>query len=303
MPQIDNESKRMEKEELQKIWNVELDLLIQFIRVCKKYNLQYYLSGGTLLGCIRHGGFIPWDDDIDIDMPRKDYEKLCSVASMEFQYPYFWQTASSDPGYFSGHAKLRNSNTLCIIPEDMYFCYNKGIFIDIFPLDNLPDSKIKRWFFCHMVYILKTIIIFGSPAYQAYSHKLLSRICRPVCKLIYEIKTLKSLSNKYDCLCMHYEGTETKFFAPISAFPLRKAAYWRKELYCEIVKKSFENIDVYVPEKYHDILSQLFGNYMNPLQIESNHRVIYFNAEVSDNKRLRGSKNELFYVNDGREWH
>lgn len=133
--------------EMKEVWAVELDLLAKLQSVCKKYNLTVLADSGTLLGAIRHKGFIPWDDDIDVVMLRKDYDVLLSVADKEFKDPYFFQTAYSEKNYIRAHAQLRNSNTTgCTIP-DLTTSYNKGIFIDIFPLDNLPDDiKVRDKF-------------------------------------------------------------------------------------------------------------------------------------------------------------
>ena len=99
---------------MKKIWAVELDLLDQLDRVCQKYDIPWYLSGGSLLGAVRHHGYIPWDDDIDLMMYRKDFDRLCEVAEDEFAEPYFFQTEETDPGAMRGHAQLRNSST-CLL--------------------------------------------------------------------------------------------------------------------------------------------------------------------------------------------
>ena len=82
---------------MKKIWAVELDLLAKFIDVCNKHELNYFVDGGTLLGAVRHKGFIPWDDDVDVIMPREDYDKLFEIAAQEFQYPYFFHREASLP--------------------------------------------------------------------------------------------------------------------------------------------------------------------------------------------------------------
>ena len=106
---------------MKEVWAVELDLLAQFDRVCRKHAIHYVASGGTLLGAIRHHGFIPWDDDIDLMVSRSDYDKLCAVAAQEFGQPYFFQTEYADPGFMRGFARLRNSATAGI----QRFEYNK----------------------------------------------------------------------------------------------------------------------------------------------------------------------------------
>ncbi len=125
-----------------KIWAIEIDLLLEIDRVCKRYDLEYFLFWGSLLGAVRHCGFVPWDDDIDIVMPRKDYEKLLTLGD-EFSAPYFFQTPYTDKGFFYAHAKLRNSNTTAWDRPFAYQGMNFGIFLDILPLDNI-DLKGGR---------------------------------------------------------------------------------------------------------------------------------------------------------------
>ncbi len=128
---------------MKEIWAVELDLLNEFQRVAEKYNIKYMANGGTMLGAVRHKGFIPWDDDIDIMMMRSEYERLCEIACDEFQAPYFFQTQQTDPGSLRCHAQLRNSKTTAILNNELKgkFSFNQGIFIDIFPLDSVPNEE------------------------------------------------------------------------------------------------------------------------------------------------------------------
>ena len=129
--------------EMKEIWAVELDLLVEFDRVCKENGLKYFASCGTKLGAVRHHGFIPWDDDVDVMMLRDEYDKLCKIAPQLFAYPYFFQTEETDKGSARGHAQLRNSKTTAILKSEARMCYkyNQGIFLDIFPLDNIPDDE------------------------------------------------------------------------------------------------------------------------------------------------------------------
>ncbi len=122
-----------------KIWAIEIDMFQQLERVCKKYGLRYFMFWGSLLGAIRHNGFIPWDDDMDIILPRDDYNELFRLAD-EFKYPYFLQTPYNDLGFYYAHARLRNSNTTCITEQFKYQNFNHGIFIDIMPFDNFTSE-------------------------------------------------------------------------------------------------------------------------------------------------------------------
>lgn len=136
-------------EDRKRLWAVQLDLLIEFDRVCKENGLKYSLDAGTLLGAIRHKGFIPWDDDVDVVMLREEYEKLDKIASDKFSEPYFWQTFATDPDHGRGFARLRNSSTTYILHSEQNggkscFSHNQGVFIDIFICDRVPDDEMER---------------------------------------------------------------------------------------------------------------------------------------------------------------
>lgn len=128
--------------------SVLLDMLGQFDRVCEEHGLRYIASHGTLLGAVRDGGFAPGDDDLDVAMPRADYDRLLEVARTgAFGWPYFLQTPENDPEcFFGGFAKLRDSSTSAINPHYAKRAYNQGIWMDILPLDNCPsdDKDVQR---------------------------------------------------------------------------------------------------------------------------------------------------------------
>jgi len=130
-------------EKRKKIWAIEIDLLLQLDRVCKKHGIRYWIEGGTLIGAIRHKGFIPWDDDIDVLMFREDYERLCELKGA-FRHPYFLQLPCEDKEYFFAFSKVRNSLTSAISMPFLYREFNQGIGIDIFVMDSHvpgPDAK------------------------------------------------------------------------------------------------------------------------------------------------------------------
>ena len=134
---------QLQKDQLKEI---QLDLLKKFINACEKLNLEYYIIAGTLIGAIRHKGFIPWDDDIDVAMKRKDYNVFIKRAQ-EFlpQEDYFVQTSASDPEWPMNYCKLRNSKTTFVECSVKKLHINHGVYIDIFPLDYYPeDEKVAK---------------------------------------------------------------------------------------------------------------------------------------------------------------
>ena len=120
--------------DLQQLWQKELQILDEIDRICKKYDIVYYLVWGTLLGAIRHKGFIPWDDDIDVGMPIHSYKKFLQIAKKELPAEYFLQTGLTDKWHPAPFAKVRMNNTAFYPKEDVNLKRHHGIFVDIFPM-------------------------------------------------------------------------------------------------------------------------------------------------------------------------
>lgn len=119
-----------------------LDILLAVQKVCEEHNLRYYIIAGTLLGAVRHKGFIPWDDDLDIAMPRRDYDLLMQHASEWIPQPFEAVAFETDKEYPLPFAKIQDSSTTLI--ERMHLRYLGGIYIDVFPLDGMPANKLLR---------------------------------------------------------------------------------------------------------------------------------------------------------------
>lgn len=142
---IFSDPRMRDREMMETLHRVQLDLLKKLDSVCRENGLQYYAIHGTLLGAVRHGGFIPWDDDVDIVMPREDYDLLLKLPQTVWEEPYFLQTPENNGAcFYGGYAKLRNSETMAIEPQNRGRVCNQGIWIDILPLDRCPESERDR---------------------------------------------------------------------------------------------------------------------------------------------------------------
>ncbi|MDH5425856.1 MAG: LicD family protein [Gammaproteobacteria bacterium] len=133
----------IDPENLRKAQLVMLDMLIEFDAVCKKHRLKYWLDSGTLLGAVRHRGFIPWDDDIDLSMPVEDYNEFLKIAGQELSSEIFLQTSQTDKNFKFDYIKLR-SNKARIVElheKDKQIKYHQGVFVDIFPMLTIENTE------------------------------------------------------------------------------------------------------------------------------------------------------------------
>lgn len=123
----------------------ELELLKEADRICRKNHIRYAIIAGTMLGAVRHGGFIPWDDDADIGMLREEYEKFRTACETDLDHErFYFQDHRNTPGYRWGYGKLRMKDTLFLREHQEHMPYEQGVFIDIFPLDQVPENRILR---------------------------------------------------------------------------------------------------------------------------------------------------------------
>lgn len=254
--------------EMKRVWAVEMEMLNKLLEVCKKYNLRVFAEGGTLLGTVREHGYIPWDDDIDMAMPREDYDKLREIASEEFKAPYFFQCGYTDL-FPRGQTKIRKNGTAAIFKYDIFKDYHHGIFIDILPLDSLPNDKkefdvlldervkerSKLYLYCNYRFSFTNWV---------YNWNYL--------KLYLEVRKVgfNNYFSKYDNLMKKYSHEECDNVSIISWGDDRR--YIRnKSWYREAVYLPFEDILIPVPVDYDLVLRKQYGDYLKPVKASSEH--------------------------------
>lgn len=276
--------------EMKKIWAVELDLLNELLRVCRKYHLEVMASGGTLLGAIRHGGMIPWDDDIDMMMLRADYEKLCQVAEQEFTHPYFFQTEYTDRGSMRGHAQLRNETTTAILKEEGKVPFHQGIFIDIFPLDAVVEDeqkfaaqgrKVKRYKkIAHDLYTY-------TDRYKDLSHNWKRNLIHAGAMILNAVYSYDRWYARFEKACAMYNDLETEKISTLCfLFDKKRHQKYRKD-YLPEIEMPFEMLRIPVANDYEHALTQEFGDWREPVMDGSNHGKILFDTEKSYREYLK----------------
>lgn len=258
------EKKVMPPEDLRKLQLIELEMLLEVDRICRKNEIQYFIYEGTALGAVRHKGFIPWDDDVDIAMSRKEFERFCEVCRTQLDTErFFLQTDRTDPGYRWGYAKLRRKGTEYLRAGQEAIKCDSGVSIDIFILDNVPDSALGRLVY-HVIRrgCIKTLwSVIGVTADPNPLKRLLYRGLRHVNKRIPLgiMEWLARMSNKKETERMYCIS-----FYRVDGFAAKRNLFQegvRSEWFQEKTEIEFEGFPFYICRDYEQYLSEKYGDY------------------------------------------
>ena len=267
--------------EMKKLWAIELELLDEFDRVCKLLGIDYFLDSGTLLGAIRDGRFIPWDDDIDVIMLRKDYDVLISDMGKSFQKGYFFQCAYTDTDYPRGHAQLRKKGTCAMIPrEAKHVKFDQGVFIDVFVLDGIAPSLeelIEQ--FEEKNKVLKILNLLCIPVSKNKAKTIIKMIMHIPCKVFFP--DTKQVFAKYEEICKRFDGAE---YVDKIMFrkDYRKVFYLKREWFSSGKSICFEGKEYPVPNHYEDVLEAYYGeSFREPVKDPTMHGGLIIDLERS----------------------
>ncbi len=233
----------IDPKELRQAQLIMLDMLVEFDAICKKHNLKYWLDSGTLLGAVRHQGFIPWDDDIDLSMPIEDYNKFIEIGASELSENIFFQTKETDPNFKFDYIKLR-SNRASIVEfheESREVGYHQGVFVDIFPMLTLPNSEFHKKFYHGIFESIRSVsaISLHTPNGEDYPE-------------IRE-KLVKALS-------LMHQGWDKKDLKVIYGGEMPDVAVWFdiEEMF-PLSKIEFEGLEFYAPKNPQHYLSSIYS--------------------------------------------
>lgn len=252
--------RRLNTEELRSLQLSEYDILLELKKICEQFGLTYYLTAGTLLGAIRHGGFIPWDDDVDVAMPRKDYDRLAELCKTELPDTLFFQSSETDEHFPYFFSKFRLNGTEVFEPHLEKVDMHKGRYIDIFPLDPCPRRdwagsvyfKANEVLTCAYVSQVDESFTCG---YKKWYMKLLFRMSSklPLAK----IRTLRKWVSQLP-------GSRTGRLCTVGGIHGYPRETYEAKWFAGTEYKQFETELFPVPSGWDQLLTNMYGNYMLP---------------------------------------
>lgn len=288
-------------EDMKKLWSAQLELLKEFQRICKKHNIKYYAIEGTLLGAIRHNGYIPWDDDIDVGVYSEDFDRFVKIVKDELPPYYEFQHYTTQDGINVGISRIRDSRTTsCTKFEYKYLAenenYNSGIFIDIFPLFGAPKNTFERKLqtlrslFSNMAimgYVEERKIKYDS---KAKADSRFANMCISVWKALSK-KGYKQLAQKrYNVLKMFKNSDKIG----MTGFYGNNAKYiWDKADLEETVEIPFEDITISCPKGYEKILTHRYGDYNVFVKGTAVHTFEVVDADTPYSEKLKEHYEEM----------
>ena len=281
--------------DIRDIQKVELEILKSFKDICEEFNLTYYLSGGTFIGAVRHQGFIPWDDDVDVAMPRKDYNEFLKVAQEKLPNKYQLIHYTKGEGVIHHMIKIENS-TYQLMDCTASSPRTVNVWIDIFPLDGLPNNYLLKQIHCFKLLALRALFKYSlfdtivdcriedRPWYEKILFLIGTKI--KFDKILDPYRRMKAIDK---CLS-RYDFYESKYIMNFMGSYKFKSIMDREKIYAEGAKYSFEGIDFNAPKNYDLYLTQIYGDYMKlpPESQRNKHQTVILSIDREEN--LDGEK-------------
>lgn len=253
----------MNQKEINTLQKVQLIIMDDIHRVCKNNNLKYYMIGGTMLGAIRHGGFIPWDMDIDIAMPRDDYEKFVSVYSKQLDKHFSCHNYKTDKNFHIPHAiVVLNNSTVEYAIDRLNPQINRiGIYVDVLPLDLCPDEiNLRKKQECKINRIKKIIYYKNGLVYS--KDNFISKAAKRMLRIILFLLPMKIVQDRLNYVMMKYNSKGGgDICSMVSHYGYNKLSM-PKQIFGDPVEVPFAGRYYYAPHDYIEYLKRIFNDYM-----------------------------------------
>ena len=246
----------MRKLSIEEAKKIELDILDFIDSFCKEHGINYCINYGTLIGAIRHKGFIPWDDDIDLSMTRENYERFIQLFS-EKQSRYQMLSLETDDQYFNNFIKIVDPTTKIIDTRNTK-TYDSGVFIDIFPMDTFNDTKVVD--ICYKLESFK-LLSFSKHKNIVYGDSKLKDLIRTLFWLLLRPVSPRFFANQIEKQIQKYRVKDGKYIAFIPSKAKEKEIFPR-DMFDELIETPFEHLVLPAPKRFDVVLKQFYDDYM-----------------------------------------
>lgn len=245
------------EDELGQIQAVQRELIAEVVRICRKCGIHFGMVGGTMLGAIRHKGYIPWDDDADIGFLRAEYEKFRNACKTELDHEkYYMQDMRDTEGYRWGYGKLRRKGTEFVRHGQEFMPYEQGIFIDLMPFDNVPDGFLAR-----RIHFLRCFL-YRKLFWSEVGSRTEKNSCKRAGYKLMRLFPMDAVAKSYQRFVRNGNRKSTKLVR-ILTFPTPKGVYgYDRKWYTCLAKYPFADMTLPGARDYDGYLRVKFGNYM-----------------------------------------
>lgn len=230
-----------------------LEMIKDIDKICREYNIEYYLAYGSCLGAVRHKGFIPWDDDLDITLKYEEYERFIQICKEKLdKSKYFVQTLDTDSNYYLSFAKIRNINTTLIEEANKNIDIINGVYVDIFPLVGYPNGKFKQKIFnINRAFTLSANI-------NVINNKFLSGIFKAILKVFGKKRIIKFCTKQ----CVKYPCNSCRQLISVFDGDGVQVNLTSNEILGKPKYVKFEDTMLPIPADYDTYLTTVYGDYM-----------------------------------------
>ena len=298
---------------MKRCWAAQLEVLAQIEKICNKYNLEYFAVGGSLIGAVRHKGFIPWDDDLDIAMKRKDYMVFMNVVSKEMPEEYEVLSIYNNPEWDNTFSRIVNSRKVPLKGERFEEFHRFPLLagIDIFPMDYIPRDKelanTQNALLDLAWRMIANVLRYNAGYFRDDETELVSKELQEGLSILGEFCSVPSIKEYsliqifqliYDQLCMFGTEENSDFCAFISS--IRRGGFnviCKKQWFERFEYMSFEYGKIKIPSRYDDFLRVSFGNYMKYKKMTQGHEYPYYKEQI----KILKEKNLWNYIEDPKD--
>ena len=275
---------------LDTIHNILLGYLLEIDRICRKHDIKYFLAGGTLLGAVRHHGFIPWDDDADVMMLREDYDKFCDIVQNELPDNLFYQVPNTEKVNHHVFSKIRINNTLFATKfTGKFLNMHNGIFIDILAHDNTGNHKLSQKLHIYMTLLTRSLVFnkWGGANIRSGGRHPFLCACANIVKKILPMKMLETF--QYQTIKLYKHSRRSEYLYDGMGRNLRRGAF-PKEWLSEAVLVDFEGYKLPIPKEYDKYLTYLYGDYNQMLPVSerrTSHDIVLMDLGEYSNYKIK----------------